>query len=454
MLCSGYRDTQQIRIENESRSVAERALRNTPSFKSQSLALSVDLQARDVFFAYYVTGNTRCWTFLQPYYHPTNSPHHLTLAMEAVGLAYLWHQVHSETALANARQRYISALRMTNQILTSPTEASKETTLLASLLLDLFEKITATEPGNRSWISHVNGALSLVKLRGVENFQDPSELRILVRLATHYTISCIAGSTPVPDEIRTLQKYLRDHPNVESQTMRLFDVLAQYACLRSEVYRKQSSHNEYIAASTKLDAELQALCLEMPSSWQYSTTQLSQKSDRAFDLYFDSYPHPNICQAWNILRVVRILLKESLIEHCSASPPHNLYLTLMREAQNDVETLAGEVCACVPQYLDCNGAARQRVSASWDPPPCIVAAGHSHTPFHRAACHSLIFSLYTVGRSKAIQSVRPWVTEQLHFMGSHFYIRNAEVVAQILEQGVDLSPWEVYGMLGSYAFNA
>ena len=39
-------------------------------------------------------------------------------------------------------------------------------------------------------------------------------------------------------------------------------------------------------------------------------------------------------------------------------------------------------------------------------------------------------------------------------MGSHFHVRNAELVAQILERETDVCPWEVFAMLCSYAFTA
>jgi hypothetical protein len=81
-------------------------------------------------------------------------------------------------------------------------------------------------------------------------------------------------------------------------------------------------------------------------------------------------------------------------------------------------------------------------------------AGHPHTPKHQLACYTLIFRLYVAGRSKAVPDVRSWVIEQLHYISSHFYVRNAEAVAQILEREMDVSPWDVYAMLGSYAFGA
>ena len=88
---------------------------------------------------------------------------------------------------------------MTNKILKSPKEQTKNTTLMASLLLDLFEKITGTETRNNSCTSHVNGALALVRLRGLDQFQDDSGYNMLVRLFTHYIVGCVASDSPVPN---------------------------------------------------------------------------------------------------------------------------------------------------------------------------------------------------------------------------------------------------------------
>ena len=464
MPCSGYRDTQQLRVRNESQSVARKVLKNVPRFEPRSLPLSIDLQARDAFFAYYIA--SKCWDFLKPYYHPTDSPEYLTLAIEAVSLAYLWHQVYSDAALANAREKYISALRMTNKAVRSAKEAIKDTTLMASLLLDLFEKITDSEPqDNKSWTSHVNGALALVNLRGIEHFKDPSEFTILVRLSTHYIVSCVASGSPVPDILNAIQAYIGKHLNVQDPMLRLSNLMVQYATLRSEVRRGILSDDEYVGLSTELDGKLRALDLELPPSWQYSTTFLYHNSDRTFDMYFDSYSNPRVCQARNILRVFRILLNDSLIHNYLASPTSDKYLAQIGVAHDNIEMLTGEICACVPQYVDCDDAARQRLPPSakselvyhasdhiLDLGPTSREASHPHTPNHQLDCYTLIFPLYVAGRFNAVPDVRAWVLKQLHYISSHFHIRNAEVVAQMLERETDVSPWEVYAMLGSYAF--
>lgn len=433
-----------------------KALKNAPSFEPQSLALSVDLQARDAFFAYYVTSTSKCWDFLKRFYHPTDTPDHLTLAIEAVSLAYLWHQVYSEAALANARKRYVLALRMTNKALKTSKDAAKDTTLLAVLLLDLFEKITDSRPqNNKSWKSHVDGALALVNVRGLEKFQDPTEFRVLVRLSTNYLISCVASASPVPDELIAIRTYAGKHLEVQDPKWRLSDLMILYANLLSDIRRSSLSDNECIVRCGELDLKLRALDLDMPPPWQPSTTSLDTDSERTFDLHFDSYADRNVTQARNVLRCVRILLNESPIELHSVSTADEKQFSSIEIGYHNIETLAGEISASVPQYVDCDGTARKKLAATETAKIPDRRSEHPHTPNHLLDCYTLLFPLYVTGQSKfAPDNIRPWIIKQLHYVGEHFCIRNAKVVAQILELEENINPWDVYAMLGSYAFAA
>ncbi|KAG0649766.1 hypothetical protein D0Z07_3574 [Hyphodiscus hymeniophilus] len=433
LACSGYRNIQQLRIRNESRVVRLKALRDAPPSEPSSLAVSVDLQARDAFFAYYVTSTSKSWDFLKRYYHPTDTPDHLTLAIEAVSLAYLWHQVHSKATLETARERYVQALRMTNIALKSREEAAQNTTLLASLLLDLFEKITDSKARN-------------------QRFQDPAEFRVLVRLTTNYLISCVASSSPVPEQLIAIRTYLGEHLDIQDPKWRLSDLMVLYADLLSDIRRGILSDRECIARCEELDFRLEKLNLEMPASWQASTTFLDAKSERAFDFRVDSYVDRNVTQARNVLRSVRILLNESLLELYAESNTDENVLTLRKKIYLDIEILTTEICASVTQYVDCDGAARMKLptSKTW-----MESGSHPHTPKHVLECYTLLFPLYVVGHSSfASCAVRQWAVTQLYFISEHFCIRNAEIVAQILKDGKDTNPWDVYTTLGSYAFAA
>jgi hypothetical protein len=224
----------------------------------------------------------------------------------------------------------------------------------------------------------------------------------------------------------------------------------RYAKLRSDIQSGVLSSRECIEEATELNARIQRLELSVPPSWKCTTIPFDHKSDRVFGDHIDIYPERNKCQARNSLRVIRILLNEIIIERSAASPQDEMSSTLVRVARGNIKTFVDDILASVPQYTDCDGAARARLPPPQDRIP--AGATHLHTPYHQSECYSLIFPLYTAGRSNVVPEARPWVIEQLHYIGSHFYIRNAELVAQTLEGGKDVDPWEIYAMLGSYAF--
>jgi hypothetical protein len=450
VICAGYRDQNQLRIRDESEAIRKKALskRSIPVDKPRSLTLSLDLQARDAFFAYYVTGTSKTWDFLKPFYHPTDSPDHLTLAIDAVSLAYLSHQLYSDTALVAARQRYVAALRMTNKALQCPKVAAKNTTLLATLLLDLFEKITNNEPRIiQSWTGHVKGALALVELRGLDQFHDPNALRVLVRLSTNLLINCVATSNPVPKELKDLRAYAGKLLDTDDPKWRLMDLMVKYTDLQAEISESHLSVALAVQRSLELDRQYEALFLDVPPAWQYETTITDIASERILEHRFDTYSARHITQTWNVLRLIRILLNEFVLNNHFEARATDI---LAQITTKNIEKLGRDICASVSQYVDCLGAARNKLASS------ISEPDHSHSPNQNFDCYTLIFPLYVAAHSKCMPiDLKTWVIKELHHIGSHFSIRNAELVARMLEDGTgEVNPWAVYAMLGGYAFAA
>lgn len=104
---------------------------------------------------------------------------------------------------------------------------------------------------------------------------------------------------------------------------------------------------------------------------------------------YASYPDRHITQTWNVLHLVRILLNESILEYCLASGgalTAGTCFRLVRILTENTETLACGICASVPQYVDCFG-----------------AADHVHSPAQNLDSYILIFLLYVAGRSSALQ---------------------------------------------------
>lgn len=153
---------------------------------------------------------------------------------------------------------------MTNKPLQRSKDQTENTTLIASLLLDLCEKITDARRRNRSWKSHVNGALALVKLRRLDQFQDDSEISILVRLYTNHILSYIASDSPVPDVLDEIEAYIGKHVSFQDPRLRILNLVVQYADMRCEVRKGILSNDECIGLSTERDGQIQALDRELP----------------------------------------------------------------------------------------------------------------------------------------------------------------------------------------------
>ncbi|GAD99924.1 hypothetical protein NFIA_023270 [Paecilomyces variotii No. 5] len=349
---------------------------------------------------------------------------------------------------------------MLKKSLQSPEQIRKDTTLLTSLLLDIFEKITDELRSGISWTSHVNGALALVRLRSLGEFQGRPSVRLLMRLTTNLLISCVASELPVPHELCVLRAHISNYIDDTDPKWQLSDVMVHYANFRHSVLRGRFSPDECFIIALDLDQKLHKIYVERPPPWQYRSTVLEWESERAYNRRFDSYPDRHITQTCNVLRSIRILLNEAILQHYSRDSTNLLAVpvseSLVPLARDHIRTLTGEICASVPQYVDCSNAifrskdVQQRAASSTH-----GSDSHAHSPGDNLDCYTLIFPLYVCGSSKhSPVSIRPWVTRQLRHMGSHFGIRNARMVADVLEKAPDTSPWSIYAMLGGYAFAA
>lgn len=419
-----------------------------------SPSLSLDSQARDAFFACYVTGKSKTWDFLIQYYHPLDAPDHLKLSIEAASLAYLSHQVSSDIALRTARERYGKALSLAKKALQSPEAASNNTALLSALILDLFEKITNDEPLGQ-WTAHVKGALALVGIRGLEQFQDPAALRVLVRLSTNLLISCVASETHVPCDLIKLRKHAEKYISLQDDPKwKLTNLMITYANLRANTRCGYLTSEEIIRQSTELDAKLLSLTINMPQSWRYRTT--ASRSDLAYCCQFDTYPDLYITQTWNVLRLVRLLVNEKItfLSQRQQVPGMSPLSSSTITAKVNTKVLVDEICSSVPQYTDCLGATQSKLSPD-GAIRNISLCGVSHSPSRILDCYTLIFPLYVAGRHlRSSIKTKEWIINKLRHTGEHFNIRNAALVSQILQKGEDIDPWLVYAMLGSYAFAA
>jgi hypothetical protein len=439
----------------------------------RSVVIPTCSQAKDLFYYNYVVGTLKPFDFLQAFYSPTCNDEHLTSSMDAVALAYLNYQRHVPNAQSDARQHYVTALQLLNKAIQDPELRKKDSTLLTILLLDLYEKITNKEPHYEgAWAAHLQGALTLVKMRGDKQYDDPIALRILVRLTTNEIISCVASHRPVPEEIVTLRANIGANISSPADSKsRESDLMIKFARLRHEIEAGHLTDEEAIVALKDLDSRFIALSLDVQPMWQFKLVQVEEKSSHHWEAYHHVYPCEQMGQMWNVLRLTRILLNELILSRSPDSEqvgrPDSKTPSLRQVAIDTITSMASDICATIPQYIgDLSGEGIHKLTAIPTMSPSLMSGTSkrksgvmpikqtiSPNPTHHLPCYRLIFPLYVAAQSPgAPPALQPWAIQQLRFMADYHAIENAARVAKVLESGENRDPWLVYAMLGSYAF--
>jgi hypothetical protein len=233
--------------------------RGATSPNIRSVILSLDAKARHVFLNYYLDSISKTWYFIIPFLYAVDLPECLVTTINTASLTFFGHQVRSQAALNAATQKYIYALRLTGQAVRDHNSATRDTTILSTLLLNLFKKLQSTQPSNiNSYTGHISGALTLAKMRGLYSFQDTSAGSILARITINLVISCMASSTKVPNRLHKLRKHAVRLLASMNPKYKICDLNTKYANLRGDIRtggvavqelinRTKRLHNRYLS---------------------------------------------------------------------------------------------------------------------------------------------------------------------------------------------------------------
>lgn len=452
--CHGYRDTDALRVNDESQAVKAKVLSKRSSGLGPALADATDVLARNVFFYHYVTNDLRTYNYLEGYYHE-DPPEHLLASVDAVSLAFLAQRVHAPLVHAQAQKQYGVALKCIRNAVQNERVIALDCTLLAAMLLDLYEKMMNRNPqSDGAWTSHIEGAYNIVKARGREQFPQPTAIRILFRLSVNMTISCLVSHRPLPpvlDQLRDRLSHYFDRDNLKCQLMGLMSPYSELLCKHR---RNEGSNEEIIDCAKQLNKQLIDLTIDLPPTWRFERRYVGKMGERVFGEFFDIYGERHITQIHNTIRKTRLTLMEILRERSKkltrgAGP-------LFTGFDEEIYGLCLDICASVPQYTIPASNHRHHQPTLQDLPYCKdnlfkMEEGHQ-TSF---SCYMLVFPLFLAARACPKSSdMKRWILKQLHFFSSDLGIQQAEQVVNILESGEDRETWSVYASLGSYALVA
>ena len=426
----------------------------------RNIAESPTDHATNFFVRNHVMGNARTFRYLKSFYDRGEMDDHLQATIRAASLASLSKKVRSPELELHARSEYLSALRLTNAALKSYDLAKRDSTVSAVLLLDFFEK--AIYPQHRtiaSWSGHLNGAASLMKLRGQDQFRSQVGLQLFTQMGTQILLGCMQRGVPLPEDYATLRATAINFVDSTDSAWRLSEVTVRYIGLRTALKDGSLTNPDaIILAARELDKAMISILDTLPPEWQYEIIPV--QSDLLYEPHIHLYNDHQITEAINMVRAGRVPLLELIQEQCrkgmsSSSPSFMMvdYAEQFQHATNDIRMMASEICASVAQqagYVPLLGLPLNN---------SILISSASQYNIAKGACgagaYALLWVLYVVGRSPSIEvPLQLWIIRQLRFIGGSMGIKQAVEVADYLESGEDLDVWTVYSMLGNVGYFA
>ena len=414
-----------------------------------SLAQPLEARALGFFLSQYIVASN--FEYLASLYTPySHRDEQLSKSIEAVGLASLANELESLDVSKDARKRYVDAIKATNTALQDPIRAKKDSTLLAVLLLTLFEVITCTtRPTLCLWESHIKGAMALLRFRGHQQMHSQLGFRLLNQATASAVVSAHRCRTEVSTEIVSLVAQGLQYASTDDPSWSFRLISCHSAKLRAAIQTGAlSDPDEIIAAAVKLDHDFVSWSRNLPSSWQYESHTVERADPTIiFEGCYHLYSNHGIAQGMNTWRMDRLQLNEMIWEQYLQQPyllGSRDHAMLMNQVGSTITSLCSEICATVPQYIELPAVRLPSVckmqspsSISSDAPSYMENS--SRTGFtHSSRSYGIIWPLMAVANCVIPHSPRrAWVINRLQYISRHMKNPQATLALEILDKRHD-----------------
>ena len=432
-----------------------------------NLAPTIDERAVGFFFSNHVVGidvSSRGFIdHLQS--HPDyNLVDNLLTSIKAVGLAGFSNVTKSPSLMIEAKKNYVVAVRLINAALQSPEDVKKDTTLLAVMILGIFETLAGrSQDALVAWAAHLKGAAALIRVRGPEQLSRPAGRRLFGQLTSSLATSCLQQEVELPEHILDLRLELDRHIDPTDITWRYHRVLLLFTNFYAKVrHGKITDVQKILNRSLELDNMLTETFSDLPDDWTFSIVHTDKDPNIVYVSYYHVYHHALAAMLWNGVRTLRVLLHQIirgvLLKGFSARPPLFVEPSFTEQLQTSTDILYQlnrDIIASVPQHLGytCENAPAASPHAPFrlpEPPyprqPRMPAGprstfqvpqSNSSTTFpylRTAGGGQLPWALFLVGVTDIVtEPVIRWVISTLRLIGQSTGVQQATVLADRLE---------------------
>lgn len=282
----------------------------------------------------------------------TTSDLWLTSSLSAASLASYAHYTRDINLMDTSRAQYIQAIRFTQLALESEVDVRKDSTILSTILLGVFEQMTGcTEESIESVSAHVRGAAELIRLRGSKQIQSEHGRRILFEVTRAIICKCFQRSIGIPDHLVDLIAHTPSDRQATSQSAS--KAIIQLNRLIARI-KTNGSHDSgrILEKILELERPLAEICQNHPPGWDIKTFYNigSEANSVVFNHRFTIYEHAGVANIMNVIRAARIDAHETLINahHCRPSAvPQSQYVQSVRIC----EEMKRDILASLPYFL-------------------------------------------------------------------------------------------------------
>jgi hypothetical protein len=278
-------------------------------------------QGISFFMSYYCTGID------QPSIQSVEYQQHLSThgfhplvstAMTALGIAGVANLYMDSRLKSEATRWYLEAIKMANAAISSPEDVKADSTLTAVNLLSMFEA-TFNETSLAGWSNHVDGAASLVRVRGMDQFSTPAGQRMYLHTVGLLTMNCMGKGIPLPQYVHDLNSEVMKHLDTDDPRNRFFFLHIKTIDLRARILNQSAfSLTDIIESALELDKIAVNIFKDQGSDWEYDVVPC-QKRECIFENFYHVYPTSTAAQTWNWVRYNRIYFHGTEISRMKCS---------------------------------------------------------------------------------------------------------------------------------------
>ncbi|KAL5372340.1 hypothetical protein DPSP01_013575 [Paraphaeosphaeria sporulosa] len=314
------------------------------------LVPSIEEVALAHFMSSYIPGSR--FGYLPNMYAKLGRDISLLAAIDAASKARLAWEFGEPGMMEAARASYAKALTETNAALADPVTALQDATLVSVLLLSLFETMIWAGTGvPDNWVTHTQGALTLVRLRGKQQLETDVGRQLFTHVTNIISVTSLRMRQKIPQYVIELQTEATRHDDEKHPLYLVTRYTGDLANLTADIAGGKMPVDDILESTRRMDGKYLAFLENISRTWGCRTTVLDEDDPDIYGRLIHEYPRPRMAIVWNTVRMTRIFLNAIIYGHASLSTVSSA-ATLKAQAQRNVERMAADICASVWHFLN------------------------------------------------------------------------------------------------------